>query len=333
MKRARAFNRPGNSLSEGLRPYGYPGGGHSLFIHPLPTEIADLALQFGFQPLDEYGLPPLLSRFQFRTEACGLEEAAAYTNWLLQHTLRSSFSSRNISLTAYHLHGAQVGAELRKSYLSARSSSPPRHEFNTLLSKICSSNTASYNPCPCVSGPFQRPLAYLLSGFMGYFKYRPKISQRLRSIIFVIDTIQIAVPDVKAVHLARCTAHMLTMEFLGIRHFPMCCANWPWLRAGSKPNWTEEWSEILEEDRLLVAKLGTLDLEFEKEFKRRNESVTDFLCGFWRSRIKEVKRDMERPLSKEERRGLLDIGVILEENTNNHFGSGSNGNTTSEDDF
>jgi hypothetical protein len=170
-----------------------------------------------------------------------------------------------------------------------------------------------------------------MSGFIGDTRYRHQIRHGLRPAILLVDIIQNTVPDLEALHLARCAAHILTMEVLGIRHFPMCCANWPWERVGSNPTWTEEWSEILEEDRLLVEKLNTLDLEFEKEFERRNESVTDFLCGYWRSRIKEVKKDMERPLSREERRGLLDIGVILEEETNNHLASGSNENTTSED--
>ncbi|KAH7233054.1 hypothetical protein BKA59DRAFT_517482 [Fusarium tricinctum] len=136
--------------------------------------------------------------------------------------------------------------------------------------------------------------------------------------------IQIAVPDVEAAYLARCAAHMLTMRFLGIRHFPMCGDYCSWEeRVGRDPASIEEWSEILEEDRMLVEKLSNLDVEFEEEFERRNEPVTDFLRGYWWGRMEEVKRDMERPLSGDERRGLHDIGVILEDDTDNHFDSGS----------
>lgn len=322
MEHSRASNPPGISLSQSLPPYGYLLGGWSLFTYPLPTELADLALQFGFQPSDEHGLSPLLSRFKFRTEACGLERAAAYTNWLYRHTVQSSLSSSNIPLTVYHVHGAQVGAKMRAYRVFTRHSSASLLEFKTLLSKICSSNNASFNPCPCVSEPFHRPLAYLMSGLTRDPKSHyssETISQCLRLTTSVVDFIQTAVPDFEAAYLARCAAHMLTVRFLGIRHFPMCGDYWPCEeRVGRDPGLIEEWSEIVEEDRTLVEQLSNLDLEFEEEFKRRNESVTDFLSGYWWSRMEEVQRDMERPLSVDERRGFLDIGVILDDETDNY---------------
>ncbi|SPJ72222.1 uncharacterized protein FTOL_01950 [Fusarium torulosum] len=152
--------------------------------------------------------------------------------------------------------------------------------------------------------------------------------------VSVVDMIQIAVPDLEAAYLAKCAAHMLTMWFLGIRHFPMCGGYWVWEeRDGNDSTRNGEWSEILEEDRLLVEKLSNLDVEFEEEFKRRNESVTDFLRGYWWGRMKEVKREMERPLSGDERSVLLGVGVVLEEGTDSNLDSDFDNTTSDDDDY
>ncbi|KAH6951989.1 hypothetical protein DER45DRAFT_577423 [Fusarium avenaceum] len=325
MTYASTLDLPGGmKLGEGLRPHSYPKGGCSLFIYPLPTGITDLALQFGFRPLDEYGLPPLLSQVQFCTFPYGFGTAAAHTNWLLQQNLGSSYSRGNIFLTAYHRYGAQIGLELYTRYILEVTASPPLNEFYTLLSRICSSNATSKNPCPCLSEPFHKPLAYLISALMRDASYWRKIRQCLCITISVVNMIQTAVPDIEAAYLARCAAHMLTMRSLGIRHFPMCGDHCSWEeRVGRDPALIEEWSQIVEEDRMLVEQLRDLDVEFEEEFERRNESVADFLGGYWWGRMEEVKRDMERPLSVDERRGLLDVGVILDDETDNHLDSGS----------
>jgi hypothetical protein len=162
--------------------------------------------------------------------------------------------------------------------------------------------------------------------------YWQKIRQCLSLTISVVDMIQTAVPDIEAGYLARCAAHMLTMRFLGIRHFPMCGAYWSWEKQVENDSaWTEEWSEILEEDRFLIEKLSNLDVEFEEEFERRSESVIDFLRGYWWSRMKELKREMERPLSGDEKSVLLGVGVVLEDGTDRHFDFDSDRDTTSED--
>lgn len=339
MERARASNRPGISPSESLRPQRYPDG-HSIFTNPLPIQTANLALIFGFKPWDECGLLPLLARFEFRTSVCGLETSAAYTNWLLQHNLKSSFSSPNVFLTADHYCGAQVGSELYECFVLGPIPLPPLHEFNKLLSKLCFSNATSRFPCPCVSEPFHRPIAYLVSSLMsdlvGYSNLQPesrKIRGCLRLFTCVIDKIEIAVPDLEVSYLARCAAHMFTMSFLGIKHFPTCRTPCWWFELYvSNPIWPEDWLEIAEEDRLLVEILDDLDVEFEQEFEERNESAADFLRGYCWNRLKEVKRDMKKPLSGDERSALLGVGVVLEEGTNSDFDSHFNEDTVSEDD-
>jgi hypothetical protein len=281
--------------------------------------------------LDECGLPPLLSQISF--SGTDIEKSAAYVNLLLQHNLESSYSSGDFFSTAYHCFGSMIGIYLSHDLQHNDTSSSSLHEFDILLEKVCSSQATSNMPCPCVSEPFDKPLAYLVSGLNGYLRYSGTLRKHLSRIISVVEMIQIAVPNIKAVYLAGCAAHSLTMRSLGIRHFPSCGYYYLWEeRVIRDPMSIQEWSEILEEDRLLIDKLHDLDKESEQQFKSRNESVAAFLRGYWWGRMEEVKRDMERPLSGDERRGLLDIGVLLEEDTDDHFDYGSKENTTSEDD-
>ncbi|KAM0216613.1 hypothetical protein ACHAQD_007848, partial [Fusarium lateritium] len=96
---------------------------------------------------------------------------------------------------------------------------------------------------------------------------------------------------------------------------------------------SEEWTEILDEDRILIEQLYALDREFEEAFQGRNESVADFICGYWWRRMKEVKRDLARPLSGSDKLGLLEVGVMLKESTESSFDSDLDEITTSEDEY
>ncbi|KAG5654806.1 hypothetical protein KAF25_006901 [Fusarium avenaceum] len=96
---------------------------------------------------------------------------------------------------------------------------------------------------------------------------------------------------------------------------------------------SEEWTEILDEDRVLIEQLYALDREFEEAFQCRNESVADFIGGYWWRRMKEVKRDLARPLSGSDKRGLLEVGVMLKESTESSFDSDLDEITTSEDEY
>ncbi|KAL5617847.1 hypothetical protein FOVSG1_000069 [Fusarium oxysporum f. sp. vasinfectum] len=73
--------------------------------------------------------------------------------------------------------------------------------------------------------------------------------------------------------------------------------------------------------------------EFEEAFQCRNESAADFIRGYWWRRMKEAKRYLARPLSASDKRGLLEVGVLLKESTESSFDSDLDEITTSEDEY
>ena len=67
----------------------------------------------------------------------------------------------------------------------------------------------------------------------------------------------------------------------------------------------EEWEELLLEHEDLVS-------EFCHKFQELGGTLTSFLEGYWQTRMDEVLKE-EKPLGEEDRRRLREIGVILEE--------------------
>ncbi|KAK2488323.1 hypothetical protein H9L39_02250, partial [Fusarium oxysporum f. sp. albedinis] len=328
----------GIKLSDSLQPGIDFSNPESLFTYCLHSKVAELAVQFGFRPLDEDGLPPLLSRVKTYFHRKTVEQEATYINWLLHQDLKIEYTIGIFQLPAMHRFGAIIGTKLRLDYSQhSYPRSPPSGEFGILLSKICYSRSQPNLPCPCHPEPFNRPLAHLMSGLVGCTSHQAH-SWKLRHIfnltIFVIGLIETAAPDLETAYLARSAGHTLTMQFLGIRHLPIydfvdtgrCIHN-------SNLTLSEEWTEILDEDRLLIEQLHALDREFEEAFQCRNESVADFIRGYWWRRMKEVKRYLARPLSASDKRGLLEVGVLLKESTESSFDSDLDEITTSEDEY
>ena len=67
----------------------------------------------------------------------------------------------------------------------------------------------------------------------------------------------------------------------------------------------EEWEELLSKHEDLVS-------EFNHKFQELGVPLTFFLEGYWQTRMEEVLQD-EKPFDEEDRRRLQDIGVVLEE--------------------
>ncbi|KAK2674231.1 hypothetical protein RAB80_009215 [Fusarium oxysporum f. sp. vasinfectum] len=137
--------------------------------------------------------------------------------------------------------------------------------------------------------------------------------------------------DVDTSHLAGCAVHTLTMGLLGIRHVGPCVRNG--LNAKISESDEDEWAELLDEDRHLLEKLDDLDEEFEREFQSRNESVAEFLDGYYTERMLEVVREMEAPPADDYRRELLTAGLILGDPDGGNFDWSSDWVTESEDGY
>ncbi|KAF5670727.1 hypothetical protein FCIRC_8893 [Fusarium circinatum] len=74
----------------------------------------------------------------------------------------------------------------------------------------------------------------------------------------------------------------------------------------------EEWRELLGEDRELINQLEALDEEFGSVFDRQNVSIADFLWGYWLTRMREVLRELNKPLTDDDKYEFLEAGVVLD---------------------
>ncbi|KAK2930665.1 hypothetical protein FoTM2_008175 [Fusarium oxysporum f. sp. vasinfectum] len=308
--RSEELRKQGFEISCGLKPFysKYYSGG--FFEQPLSPQICLLADNFGIKPSDEDGLGPLLRRVRVLGGEM-FETEIIYLDWLLKHDVK-------LDLPFPPPYG-----ELR-SYQSG--------EVISFATRICNSKMQSDLPCPCVSGAFNRPLASLFSGFTLQAPSVPlgkvDIISSTRHLVGLIEN---TITSVDTSHLAGCAVHTLTMGLLGIRHVGPCVRNG--LNAKISESDEDEWAELLDEDRHLLEKLDDLDEEFEREFQSRNESVAEFLDGYYTERMLEVVREMEAPPADDYRRELLTAGLILGDPDGGNFDWSSDWVTESEDGY
>ncbi|KAJ9416602.1 hypothetical protein QL093DRAFT_2593264, partial [Fusarium oxysporum] len=303
-------------ISQGLKPFcsnHYCGG---FFENPLSRQIFSLADEFGIKPTDEGGLQPLLARvpllgskatFPFSEFKMKMD----YLDWLLRQDLKLEYVASGFQTSALHDLGARVGKLLFTLILFPDRNVVHNWSGNAIsvMNKICNSGMQSNLPCPCVSGACNRPLASLMSGFAEIVRYGFGGNLAvIRSMRDLAARIEETIPNVDTSYLARCAVHTITIELLGIRHVGPCPTNNSRCRRESADE--SEWAELLDEDRLLLEKLDDLE-EFEIEFQSRNESVADFLGGYYAQRILEVMKEMDGFPADDYRRQLHAAGVVL----------------------
>jgi hypothetical protein len=87
-----------------------------------------------------------------------------------------------------------------------------------------------------------------------------------------------------------------------------------------KPFADEEAVQIHEEERLLIQKLEDLVAEFDAKYEELGIPLTEFLTGYWRTRMDEVLKRDEK-LYTEEVKKMREVGVIVED-ADDHNGDG-----------
>ncbi|KAI8405939.1 hypothetical protein FOFC_13401 [Fusarium oxysporum] len=314
--RSDELRRQGFEISSGLKPYYSKYDSCGCFERFQPPEICSLADEFGIRPTDERGIEPLLARVEvldFSTLGPTFDAETTYLDWLMKHDLKLECMRGGFQTSALHNFGGRIGRILCRFH-DVPDRKPPylwKREAIGLITKICNSDIECNLPCPCVSGVFNRPLASLFSAFATYTPYMDHWSEAIGKACFLVDLIQSIATSVDTSYLAKCAVHINTMELLRVRHVGPC--GWIDSSLGITELDEEERVEVLDEDRISLKRLGDLDEEFEQEFQDRNESVVDFLQGYYARRMEEVVREMAEPVGDDYRRGLLAAGVILEE--------------------
>ncbi|CVL11605.1 uncharacterized protein FPRN_13968 [Fusarium proliferatum] len=299
-------------ISPGLKPFRsgrYSGG---LFEQPLPLEICSLANEFGFQPLDEGGLPPFLARVRGVFDSNMYIHSDIYLpflDWLLKHDLKLEYLASGFQTSVFHDLGGIMGRY--HHHFFPREDPTDDESGKGLITKVCNSEMQSNLPCPCVSGAYNRPLASLISGFANSVANNHfGILDTTSSMRYFAARIEKLVSSVDKAYLARCAIHTMTMKLLDIRHIGPCPRN-SLLWETKEPTDEDEWVELLDEDRLLLERLNDLDEDLEREFQCRNETVADFIGGYYAEKMLEVLNQMYDSPTSDYRHGLLDAGVVL----------------------
>ncbi|CAJ0555372.1 Ff.00g054370.m01.CDS01 [Fusarium sp. VM40] len=316
-------------LTDSLRPQYdlYRSSPEGLFSHPHRIEVVELALSYGFQPEDECGVQPFMSRVILFGK--GTLEDVFYAAWLLQRDLEIDFTIVPFQLSAVHSYGKFLGFWINNFYSRGGVfPATPHSEFSNLLSIICHSERQSNVPCPCKSGIFNRPLSYLMSGLESRVLYRdglwfsidPNIRDNVHLMAWLVDIIGDPTYCLDGMYVARCAIHILTMKSLGIRHLPGCDPPiWNVMDMAEDPEWQEECAEILDEDQLLLSRLHDLEEEFRKEFEQQNISIANFLQGYWLKRMEEVEGELDGAVSGGYKSDLREVGVVLDEGEDGGF--------------
>ena len=103
-----------------------------------------------------------------------------------------------------------------------------------------------------------------------------------------------------------------TFSKLGLTH---TCRDMELLCRNAGPHYerlTEEIKEIREEERLMIAQLDDLVVEFVAKYAELGVSLLEFFEGYWEDRMEEVL-DESGSVDEEEVRRLAELGVVLKE--------------------
>ncbi|RSM10895.1 hypothetical protein CDV31_007023 [Fusarium ambrosium] len=299
----------------------------SLFHCLTSPRDAEMAFNIGFQSIDapdSTGVTPILSSSLHHAHPLGAyQKYVIYDGWLIAKGAKLDYSINSLKLSAAH-RLAQVSAWwARADYAegSAGTRMPPG--VYRVLSAVCGSKLESSLPCPCSPRKLSRPLHYFFAmaledvvnsgyGFyyMSPFGSYPKAIHLAVHLVGLLD--QATTTSLDMAYMAKSIIHLLTMNWLGIRHLERCNAvitrNEDEVQTIREE---EEWDYMLDEGRCLTEELEKLTAEFEQEFISQKVSIEEFLWNHWLKKMREKWKKRE-PLSKKQKQDLGDIGVDME---------------------
>ena len=98
--------------------------------------------------------------------------------------------------------------------------------------------------------------------------------------------------------------------FEGLHFTHTCCEADLWNGEMPVRKANEDCEEIRDKERFLIGKLDALVAEFQEKYIELGVSVTEFLKGYWKARMEEVKRE-EELLNDGEIAKIRDMGVVI----------------------
>ena len=282
------------------------------------AEQADQLWDAGFRDIDscdESGDTPLM-----------ISRTSEYCQWLLQHgadphreiqyinEYREDKENRVAGRTALHCiayhHGVNIVDTWSRDLLPALQLID--ESSLTLEGLLVESNW--YDDCYCAcSSNGCTPFTILLKTINRQARFLTRVSKRpldiRRILVQHLETQGHPASSVSVrSKIVEDVIRIETFEALRLRH--TCCNAYGW--TARRRYTTEEVQEIHEEWEELLSKHEDLVSEFCHMFEELGGTLTSFLGGYWQTRMDEVLEE-GKPLDEEQRRRLREIGVVLEE--------------------
>ncbi|KAJ4218889.1 hypothetical protein NW759_008040 [Fusarium solani] len=308
-----------------------------LLNHP---KEAEAAFNLGFKGIDTPngdGVTPVLR--SNRLPPPMRDNGLAYVDWLIQKGARLETCVNSLGISAAHVLARCCGEWVRDEFSkSKRCVQAPIHIERVLLA-VLHSTAQSRLPCPCATEELSLPLHHLVVALLrdvkaAYFRYADAIAKA----VYLVDLLSRVTSDLDVAYLVKSIIHVLTIEALRIRHLRWC-HRFEVAEATEKTvqraKEVEEWDEMLDEDQALIEMLGELTEEFEQKFSNRNLSIKDFLRLHWRPRMRQVLRQVRRErkaVDESYRKELREIGVVLDDESEQDVYSGSDDTSEWDDD-
>ena len=273
----------------------------------LTVKQADQLWDAGFRDIDsrdEFGRTPLM-RF---VNSKSLE----LVQWLLHHgadphqeiryDVNPDKRKRVAGLTQLHVIALNLGYLIEEDSLALRVVDGPSL---TLKELVVESDRRDDCHCACSSSgctPFTILLKSIDFDWRKLWQSRKLVDHRLESP---------GRPASSAPMRSKIAEEIIRFETFEALQLSHTCCDFDFVAARRRYT-PEDVREIHEEWEELLSKHEDLVSEFYHKFQELGVPLTFFLEGYWQTRMEEVLQE-EKPIDEEDRRRLRDIGVVLEE--------------------
>ncbi|KAI1779065.1 hypothetical protein F4818DRAFT_238270 [Hypoxylon cercidicola] len=265
------------------------GSESSSLYHDLhDTSAMEIAFKLGFRDSDVFyqAETPVMRKFlRFRYYEWFLDHGVDITN-LVPLRVESAPTVQIPDWTVAHHIMSQAGTYGDRI-----------NTYDRLLLKL--GNLDLGDSCECACSELEGGCSPLKVFLIPQMRYLGPILDNLWHLIKDFDACG-PMPPTAAVAVIR----VCTFEVLGIRH--TCCAT------GSCYN--EDFSHIRDEDESLLVELEELMADFKDRFHFKEQSLSQFMKGYWKDRMEQNKQEKDaRRLSQEEIDVAASLGIILRE--------------------
>jgi len=286
---------------------------HTVYHNPfMPKRSADKLWHAGFRDIDtwnENGYTPLMQT-----------KLSEYAEWLIDHGanvhLQPRFDDDSVrGFTALHSCVWSIGSEMHY-YFNPQTSRKAEHDKHFLTHKKVLLNAKPHDACRCAcSLNGCTPFTALLKTVDVHNRSHKDPEYRARCRRYPVQLLESANHPASPTGLPTeiCEEIMRFEMFEELKLSHTCCS----LKyMNAVPKYTlEQVREIHEEEEELLQKHAHLVAEFCREFREQGVTLSSFFENYWERKMAEVLAD-EEPLTEEEMRRLVEIGVVLEKTTN-----------------